>query len=689
MSEPDFDRWRQVSVWCADWQAVEQMAVAHLGPQLNAAEHAKIINSWWFVRKGPSWRVRLLPAIGQDEQATTAMEQTMHDLSGRGTLQRWAVTIYEPEVRAFGGADGIQLAHDLFHADSHHLLNHLRRCRSDYRRELGLLLGTLLLRAAGQEWYEQGDVWARVAAHRPTSQLPVSEDTAEGVHRLLTARTYSAHSPLAAAPDWPAAFQHAGEGLAELALHGRLTRGLRAVLAHHILFAWNRAGIPTDQQGILAAAAAQAIFHTDPPTVPGPIRGHAAPAPTTLRAVTPTITDVTVPDPAKLRAALADRIRNRGTFQSPQVEAAFRTVSRHLFLPGVDLRTAYAHQVVVTTRADDGSALSSASHPNLVAAMLEQLDVHPGQRVLEIGTATGINAALLAELVGPTGTVVTIEIDDDLAAGARAALAAAGYRHVEVICADGAGGHPARAPYDRIIVTAEAWDLPATWWQQLAVGGRLVVPLSLHSSGLARSVALDLHHGDRMVGTSALVCGFVPMRGSAVARARRSLPLANDVVLNLDAGDPVDETALRQVLTHPAHEHWTGVVINDEPVEHLDLWLVTLGCRFARLAVEPGARESGVVDPARRWAGAALYDGENLAYLALRPRGSDSDELGVIAHGPDSATLAAHTAELLHQWNRERPAQPSITAQPAHASDDQRPHGYHIDRPDTRLTIAW
>ncbi len=453
------------------------------------------------------------------------------------------------------------------------------------------------------------------------------------------------------------------------------------------MFAWNRAGIPADQQALLAAAAAQVIFHTNPPTAPGLIRSHAAPPPTTLRAVT---TNITVPDPAQLRAALTDRIRNRGTFQSPQVEAAFRTVSRHLFLPGVDLRTAYAHQVVVTKRADDGSALSSASHPNLVVAMLEQLDVRPGQQVLEIGTATGINAALLAELVGLTGEVVTIEIDDDLATGARAALAAAGCRHVEVICADGAVGHPVPAPYDRIIVTAEAWDLPTAWWQQLAVGGRLVVPLSFHGSGLARSVALDLHHGDRMVGNSALVCGFVPMRGSAVAQTRRCLHLADDVVLNLDASDPVDETALQQVLAYPAHEHWTGVVLSDdEPVEHLDLWLVTLGCRFARLSAKPGARERGVVDPARRWAGAALYNGENLGYLALRPHCGDSDELGVIAHGPDSATLAAHTAELLHQWNRERPDQPIITAQPARTPDDQRPHGYHIDRPDTRLTIAW
>ncbi|MGH3930758.1 MAG: hypothetical protein ACRDTF_12355 [Pseudonocardiaceae bacterium] len=106
-------------------------------------------------------------------------------------------------------------------------------------------------------------------------------------------------------------------------------------------------------------------------------------------------------------------------------------------------------------------------------------------------------------------------MDDDLAAGARATLAAAGYRHVEVICADGAVGHPVHGPYDRIIVTADAWDLPAAWWQQLAVGGRLVVPLSLHGSGLARSVALDLHHGDRMAGWS---------RAETVPAAVRDLP---------------------------------------------------------------------------------------------------------------------------------------------------------------------
>lgn len=82
-------------------------------------------------------------------------------------------------------------------------------------------------------------------------------------------------------------------------------------------------------------------------------------------------------DAVALRAALADHIRGRGTFRSAAVEAAFRTVPRHLFLPGVDTTEAYAPRPVVTKRAADGTAVSSASSPNLVAEMLELLDVQP------------------------------------------------------------------------------------------------------------------------------------------------------------------------------------------------------------------------------------------------------------------------------------------------------------------------
>jgi protein-L-isoaspartate(D-aspartate) O-methyltransferase len=82
----------------------------------------------------------------------------------------------------------------------------------------------------------------------------------------------------------------------------------------------------------------------------------------------------------------------------------------------------------------------------------------------------------------------------------------AGYEQVEVLCSDGAAG----APYDRIVVTAEAWDISAAWWKQLAPGGRIVLPWRLHGSGLTRSLALDLDPSGRMVSRYVRVCGFVP-----------------------------------------------------------------------------------------------------------------------------------------------------------------------------------
>src|SRR5262249_31078336 len=159
----------------------------------------------------------------------------------------------------------------------------------------------------------------------------------------------------------------------------------------------------------LASTAGRAVFHGEHTlnriTPSGPMCARSA----TVSAVIANA-NTTQATPEQLRAALVDYIKGRRTFQTPQVEVAFRAVPRHLFLPGVDLETAYAPKPVVTKRADDGTSVSSASSPNLVATMLEQLGVHPGHRVLEIGAATGINAALLAELVGPAGAVVTIEL---------------------------------------------------------------------------------------------------------------------------------------------------------------------------------------------------------------------------------------------------------------------------------------
>ncbi len=512
---------------------------------------------------------------------------------------------------------------------------------------------------------------------------------------LLTATTDTQESPLHASPDWASAFEDAGRKLAELSGHGTLERGLQAVLAHHLLFLLNRHGVSAADQHMLTAAGCQAIF--------GPPEGHMddtarTSSPETARParLTP-VTAASLSDEdktARLRDALADYIKGRGTFQTPQVEAAFRTVLRHLFLPGAELDEAYSRSPVVTRRAPDGTSLSSASSPKLVATMLEQLAVQPGQRVLEIGAATGFNAALLAELTGPAGTVVTIELDDDLAAEAAANLGRAGYQDVHVLCGDGALGHPGQAPYDRIIVTAEAWDISPAWWDQLAPDGRIVVPVRLHGSGLTRAIGLRRVAPGTLVSTSAAVCGFVPMRGSS-EHAEQRITLAADAVLKVAAADRPDAGALAQALTHPAAEHWTGIPVrHDEPAEHLDLWLATTvtgatGASFSRLTVTKEARARRLANPAMRWAGASLYQGGTLAYIIARPIDDNTNELGLTVHGPDSARLATVALGLLQQWHRLRPAQPAITASRAPAEPGTTPGVTRLSRPDTVLTIAW
>jgi protein-L-isoaspartate(D-aspartate) O-methyltransferase len=185
-------------------------------------------------------------------------------------------------------------------------------------------------------------------------------------------------------------------------------------------------------------------------------------------------------DPAVLRQRLATRLRRAGTLTDSFVERAFLSVPRELFVAAVaarqGLEAVYRDDALVIKRDALGRPASSSSQPSIMAAMLEQLEVRPGQRVLEVGAGSGYNAALLSSLVGPGGRVVSVELDEEVARAARAALARGGYP-VQVATADGRQGWAAAAPFDRIIVTASTDDIPRAWFDQLAVDGRLVLPL--------------------------------------------------------------------------------------------------------------------------------------------------------------------------------------------------------------------
>lgn len=229
-----------------------------------------------------------------------------------------------------------------------------------------------------------------------------------------------------------------------------------------------------------------------------------------------------------------------------RIAGTFRVVPRHLFASEVSLETAYAaNRSVVTKRDENGAAVSSVSAPSIQVTMLEQAELRPGMRVLEIGSG-GYNAALIAELVGGDGEVVTVDIDHEVVDRARRCLAAAGYDEVNVVLADAENGVPDYAPYDRIIVTASAWNIPSAWSDQLAEGGRLVVPLRLR--GLTRSIVFEREAGQWVSRGHHHLCGFVPMQGTGAHQEELVLIHGDDVGLRIDGEHSLDADRLGDAL---------------------------------------------------------------------------------------------------------------------------------------------
>jgi protein-L-isoaspartate(D-aspartate) O-methyltransferase len=219
----------------------------------------------------------------------------------------------------------------------------------------------------------------------------------------------------------------------------------------------------------------------------------------------------------ELRQALVAKMQERGSLADPRVAAAFAAMPRHLFLPDVAPERVYSDQAI-TTKEQGGVSLSSSSQPSMMAIMIQQSLLEPGQRILEIGAGAGYNAAILRYLTGPTGQVTTIDVDADIVAGARAGLTRAGYGDVRVILGDGGYGWAEGAPYDRIIVTVGASDLPSAWVEQLRPDGLLTVPLALGAGEF--SAALRKLPGGLLMSESLDPCSFVRLRGAFVGAER-------------------------------------------------------------------------------------------------------------------------------------------------------------------------
>lgn len=364
-----------------------------------------------------------------------------------------------------------------------------------------------------------------------------------------------------------------------------------------------------------------------------------------------------------LRSGMLDRLAAmRGRPLADDVADAMATVPRHVFVPEAPLSEAYGLGAVVTHWDVQGVPTSSASAPGTVAGMLEQAQVRPGQRVLEVGAGTGYNAALLAHLVGPSGSVTTIEYDAEVADAARMHLAAYDVDQVRVVTGDGTLGAAEDGPFDRILVTAGAWDVAPAWIEQLASDGRVVLPLRLR--GLTRVVAFERDRaGLRSV--SVVEDGFIPMKGIG-AMPEKNVPLGPgpDLTLRIDDAQPVAPALLEALDNEPALE-WTDVVAPWAWTPEQDFWLATLPgfCRvFANAEAVAAGRIPRAKDP---WGAWGIYSGGSLAYLTARQTGGTDDmpmlQVGACGFGPDGADLARRLTGRVQAWQEQTAGGVAVT----------------------------
>jgi protein-L-isoaspartate(D-aspartate) O-methyltransferase len=206
------------------------------------------------------------------------------------------------------------------------------------------------------------------------------------------------------------------------------------------------------------------------------------------------------------RGRMVERLVRGRYIEEARVRAAFLAVPREKFVRPEDAKDAYAD---IPLSIGWGQTISA---PSMIAIMLEEAMLKPGEKVLEIGTGSGYHAALVAHIVGPQN-VVSIERHPELAARGRSNLARAGFGEVTVVVGDGSLGYSPQAPYDCILATAGAPRIPDAWPGQLTPSGRIVAPVGSSRHGQVLVIASKRADGTLDVREST-PCAFVPLVGA-------------------------------------------------------------------------------------------------------------------------------------------------------------------------------
>ncbi|PCG87203.1 methyltransferase, FxLD system [Streptomyces sp. WZ.A104] len=406
----------------------------------------------------------------------------------------------------------------------------------------------------------------------------------------------------------------------------------------------------------------------------------------------------------RLRRAMAQTVIDGGWAPSEPVQRALRTVPRHRFAPEVNLEAAYdgGDRAVVTRRDETGTAISSVSAAWLQADMIEHLRLEPGAVVFEAGSG-GYNAELIAH-VASAGRVVTVDIDPWVVRRTRAFLTEAGSGRVTAVEADAALGAPARllprGGFDAGMITYNCWDIAPAWREQLAEGGRLVLPLEM--GGYTRAVTFE-RRGEVLHARHFTYCGFVRDQGQQ-ARPAPVVPLLDGALtLRFDDGATADTDGLEKALRGPRHEVTTGVTMTgaNSYFGSLQLYAATTLPDFCRLVAHQDPTE-GVTGIAKDRDAPAIVGDASLAYL-IHIQTKDGDrpedkqwEWTVHAFGEQGPELAEQLAATVRAWDRhiraddnDKHADPILTVHPAGTPDHLLPTGDVLDKASSRLVFTW
>jgi protein-L-isoaspartate(D-aspartate) O-methyltransferase len=327
-----------------------------------------------------------------------------------------------------------------------------------------------------------------------------------------------------------------------------------------------------------------------------------------------------------LRRSFVEQLRRNGAPLTPELAAAFGEVPREVFVADGFLRrdgtwakpgqagflaTVYRDDVLVT-KSDGRVAISSSSQPSLMAIMLAALDVHPGDRVLEIGAGTGYNAALLSAL---GAHVTSVDVQADVAERARAALASAGVQHVRVVTGDGYAGIPEES-FERAIVTVGVAGVSPRWLAQTRPGP-VVAPVE--HAGTHPVLAVAGPPEGPVTATVICPSGFMSAAGPLTAAHPGSHPA------------PVPSGIL-ETFTEVARPRWEPGL---DSYGYRDLWYAAgVWSRRATHAALPGRDQSGVM----------LLDDRGTGGAAILPDGS------VVAGGEQAGEWGEQAVALIDRW---------------------------------------